>query len=75
MQDHSSVDPYHIGIRAFQEVKKLSANPYPLGTRAHSEWSLGWRCEQKVQELIKECSDPIHWPDLNVNTDWSHVEG
>lgn len=74
MKNRASTDQYDAGVRAFQEVKKLSSNPHPFGTRDHSAWSLGWRSEQTIQELIKKHSDPIHWLDLNVNADWSHVE-
>lgn len=62
------------GIEAFQAVQKLSSNPYPVHTRKHNEWSKGWHSEKRVQEIFKERLAPEFWADLNVNTDWSHVE-
>lgn len=62
------------GVQAFQNVQKLSFNPYPARTHKHSEWSKGWHSEKRVQEIIKEKSPPEHWGAYNVNTDWSHVE-
>lgn len=47
-----SIDPFRQGIAAFKSKQSADSNPYPSSSRDHIEWTLGYRSEEHMQEIL-----------------------
>lgn len=49
--DADNWDAYWAGDNAAANDRPLSANPYPIGTPDHVDWTRGWNEARMVQRL------------------------
>lgn len=47
-----TTDPFRQGIAAFKSKQSVDSNPYPMPSRNHKEWALGYVSEEHMQKIL-----------------------